>query len=217
VCSSVEQIVQVMQQKEILPWRQEEGIGELFVAREMVEEAMAEKMPGLVDLQWVQVLSEGPALLKGFIREKQFLQSQHFTCLLDSAVTNQSVPIVLAVTTMDKQRVEGNTDLVLRYRGVAKAVLRNVEFYEHRKEERCARQSGTTDPNHPYIKQFMANVDWLERGELELLERITWYDGLDQYRHTPKDLKQKFKELPRCQAMSGNSSVDVEVMFFISC
>ena len=55
------------------------------------------------------------------------------------------------------------------------------------------------------------------RGELELLERITWYDGLDQYRHTPKDLKQKFKELPRCQAMSGNSSVDVEVNFFISC
>ena len=53
MCSSVEQIVQVMQQKEILPWRQEEGIGELFVAREMVEEAMAEKMPGLVDLQWV--------------------------------------------------------------------------------------------------------------------------------------------------------------------
>ena len=113
--------------------------------------------------------------------------------------------------------MEGNTDLVLRYRGVAKAVLRNVEFYEHRKEERCARQSGTTDPNHPYIKQFMANGDWLVRGELELLERITWYDGLDQYRHTPKDLKQKFKELPRCQAMSGNSSVDVEVMFFISC
>ena len=58
MCSSVEQIVQVMQQKEILPWRQEEGIGELFVAREMVGEAMAEKMPGLVDLQWVQA-SEG--------------------------------------------------------------------------------------------------------------------------------------------------------------
>ena len=60
------------------------------------------------------------------MREKQFLQSQNINCLLDSAVTNQSVPIVLAVTTMDKQRVEGNTDLVLRYRGVAKAVLRNV-------------------------------------------------------------------------------------------
>ena len=65
------------------------------------------------------------------MREKQFLHTQHCNCLLDSAVTNKSVPIVLAVTTMDKQRVEGNTDLVLGYKGVAKAVLRNVEFYEH--------------------------------------------------------------------------------------
>ena len=66
-------------------------------------------------------------------------------------MTDQSVPIVLAVITMDKQRVEGNTDLVLRHRGVGKAVLRNVEFYEHRKEERWSRQFGTTNPNHPYI------------------------------------------------------------------
>jgi hypothetical protein len=54
-------------------------------------------------------------------------------------VTKQSVPIVLAVTTMDKQRVDGNRDLVLKYRGVAKALLRKGEFYDHRKEERCAR------------------------------------------------------------------------------
>ena len=154
---------------------------------------------GEVELQWVQVLSEGWARpFKGFMREKQFLQSQNINCLLDSAVTNQSVPIVLAVTTMDKQRVEGNTDLVLRYRGVAKAVLRNVEFYEHRKVERCAtaRQFGTINLNHPYIKQVMASRDWLVGGELEVLERITWSDGLDQYRLTPKELKQKFKFRP---------------------
>ena len=38
-----------MQQKEILPRRQEEGTDELFVATEIVEEARAEaeKMPGL--------------------------------------------------------------------------------------------------------------------------------------------------------------------------
>lgn len=32
------------------------------------------------------------------------------------------------------------------------AILRNPEFYEHRKEERCARQWGTTCKDHPYIK-----------------------------------------------------------------
>jgi hypothetical protein len=45
-------------------------------------------------------------------------------------VYQPSVPIVLAV--------EGSTDPVLwRYRGVAKFVLRNVEFYEHRGREVC--------------------------------------------------------------------------------
>ena len=85
-----------------------------------------------MDLQWLQVLSGGWASpLRGFMRVKQFLQIQQLHGILDSAVTDQSVPIVLAGTPMDKQRVEGNTDLVLGYKGVAKAVLRNAEFYEH--------------------------------------------------------------------------------------
>lgn len=41
----------------------------------------------------------------------------------------------------------------------------------------------------------MEGGDWLVGGELEVLERITWNDGLDQYRLTPKELKQKFKEM----------------------
>jgi 3'-phosphoadenosine 5'-phosphosulfate synthase len=40
----------------------------------------------------------------------------------------------------------------LRYEGKPVAILRNPEFYEHRKEERAARQFGTTSKNHPYIK-----------------------------------------------------------------
>jgi 3'-phosphoadenosine 5'-phosphosulfate synthase len=42
-------------------------------------------------------------------------------------------------------------------------------------------------PNQTYIKQVMACGDWLVGGELEVLERIIWYDGLDQYRLTFKD------------------------------
>lgn len=37
--------------------------------------------------------------------------------------------------------------------------------------------------------------DWLVGGDLEVLERIRWGDGLDQYRLTPKELKQRFKEM----------------------
>jgi len=39
------------------------------------------------------------------MREKEFLQCQHFGCLL-SDTTNQSIPIVLPVRSEDKKRLE---------------------------------------------------------------------------------------------------------------
>ena len=41
----------------------------------------------------------------------------------------------------------------------------------------------------------MEGGDWLVGGDLEVLERIRWNDGLDQYRLTPQELKQKFKDM----------------------
>lgn len=37
--------------------------------------------------------------------------------------------------------------------------------------------------------------EWLVGGELEVLQRITWKDGLDEYRLTPKELRSKFKKM----------------------
>lgn len=37
--------------------------------------------------------------------------------------------------------------------------------------------------------------DWLIGGDLQVLDRIYWNDGLDQYRLTPTELKQKFKDM----------------------
>lgn len=67
-------------------------------------------------------------------------------------VINLSVPIVLTATQEDKERLDGCTAIALVYEGRRVAILRNPEFYEHRKEERCARQWGTTCKEHPYIK-----------------------------------------------------------------
>jgi len=187
--------------------------------------AEAERLPSLeieeLELQWLQVLGEGwAAPLKGFMKEREFLQCQHFNCLLDDKSTNQSIPIVLplkagnkTLSRMDiiwskicildfktshldeKKRLEGVAALTLRYKNEPKAILRNPEFYEHRKEERCARQFGTTNPNHPYVKQILESGDWLVGGEIEVLERILWNDGLDNYRLTPAELRAKFKEI----------------------
>lgn len=51
-------------------------------------------------------------------------------------VTNQSIPIVLPVSTEDKNRLKGCSAFTLRYQDQPVAILRKPEFYEHRKEER---------------------------------------------------------------------------------
>lgn len=41
----------------------------------------------------------------------------------------------------------------------------------------------------------MESGDWLVGGDLQVLDKIYWHDDLDQYRLTPTELKQKFKEM----------------------
>ena len=198
----VQQIIETLQDDGILPRSVVEKVVDLTVPETDLAEAVAaaETLPsveiGAVDLEWVQVLGEGWATpLTGFMREREFLQCQHFNCLLDSGVTNQSVPIVLPVTTEDKERLSHCEKFALKYKGQVKAVLSNPEFYEHRKEERCSRQFGMYNEGHPYIKMIKASGDWLVGGDLAVLGRVRWEDGLDQYRLTPGELREKFRQM----------------------
>lgn len=121
---------------------------------------------------------------------------QHFNCLYENGVPiNQSIPIVLAVSTADKERCFNAAALVLKYQDKDLAVLRNPEFYPHRKEERCCRQFGTNNPGHPYVRLIRDSGDWLVGGDLEVLERIKWNDGLDHYRLTPNEIRIKCQEI----------------------
>ncbi|EPY81187.1 bifunctional 3-phosphoadenosine 5-phosphosulfate synthase 1 [Camelus ferus] len=198
----VQQVVELLQERDIVPVDASYEVKELYVPENKLHLAKtdAETLPALkinkVDMQWVQVLAEGWATpLNGFMREREYLQCLHFDCLLDGGVINLSVPIVLTATQEDKERLDGCTAFALMYEGRRVAILRNPEFFEHRKEERCARQWGTTCKSHPYIKMVMEQGDWLIGGDLQVLDRIYWNDGLDQYRFTPTELKQKFKDM----------------------
>ncbi|KAJ8318503.1 hypothetical protein KUTeg_003594 [Tegillarca granosa] len=149
-----------------------------------------------LDCQWVQTLAEGWATpLGGFMREREYLQCQHFGCLLDGGVTNQSIPIVLAACNEDKEKLDGCASFALRYEGKRVAILRNPEFFPHNKEERCCRQFGTSNKGHPYVKMIYESGDWLVGGDLDVLERIKWNDGLDDYRLTPVELRSKFRKM----------------------
>lgn len=208
--SSVEestmQVVELLQENGIIPITTEGGetIEELIVSedrKEMLKQE-AETLQGVevneVDLQWIQILSEGWAYpLRGFMREDQYLQSQHFNCTItgDDGRISQSVPIVLSVSSSEKQQLDGCSTLALRYRGQNVAIMRKPEFYYHRKEERIARTFGTTNKDHPGVRLIMEQGDWLVGGELDVLERIRWNDGLDEYRLTPNELRMKFKAM----------------------
>uniref|UniRef100_A0A672PDC6 Bifunctional 3'-phosphoadenosine 5'-phosphosulfate synthase 2-like n=1 Tax=Sinocyclocheilus grahami TaxID=75366 RepID=A0A672PDC6_SINGR len=198
----IQQLVDLLKEQDIVPTGVTEEVNELFVPENKLDLVLSDAniLPTLtiteLDLQWVQVLAEGWATpLRGFMREREFLQVLHFGTLLDGGVINMSVPIVLPISKDDKKRLDGCAAFVLEFKGQKVAIMRNPEFYEHRKEERCARQWGTTCPQHPYIKMVMESGDWLAGGDLEVLERIRWNDGLDQYRLTPRELRQTFKEM----------------------
>ncbi|EGD83518.1 bifunctional 3'-phosphoadenosine 5'-phosphosulfate synthase [Salpingoeca rosetta] len=201
VAENVRQVLAYLEEEGIIP-NMHPAAEELFVPEAEVaaktEEAAA--LPKLnidkLTTQWLQVLSEGWASpLRGFMREKEFLQTIHFNALrkADGSMTNMSVPIVCPATTEEKEQLSSAKAITLVYEGKDLAIMRNPEFFEARKEERCARQWGTTEAGHPYIAQVMAAGDWLVGGDLEVLQRIKWNDGLDQYRLTPKELKAEFK------------------------
>lgn len=198
----VQQVVELLRERGVIPGSVVDCVKELLVSPERLPAVMEEAatLPSVeiskLDLQWLQVLSEGWATpLTGFMREAEFLQSQHFGCYLEGGVTNQSIPIVLPVTTEDKARLENEPAFVLKHNGKVYAILRQPEFYPHRKEERCSRQFGTSCRGHPYISMIYESGDWLVGGDLEVLERIRWNDGLDEYRLTPKELRKAFSKL----------------------
>jgi len=221
-------VLRFLHERGILASHEVEHLGpvrvpELFVPEERREAVAAEAaaLPSVeltqVDMQWVQVLSEGwAAPLRGFMRKAEYLQCLHFNTLMQRAeehggavkdVTgtpdeglndvvermNQSVPIVLAISEESKAAIAGADAVALRFGGSPVAVLRRPEVFEHRQEERCARQFGTTDAGHPYVEMVMAAGPWLLGGDVEVLERVRWGDGLDQYRLTPNELRAEFE------------------------
>lgn len=207
VKQSTYKLIKLLEDENIIPKfiKDDEPIPELFVPEHLKAsvEAEAKTLPSIsittVELQWLQVLAEGWAHpLKGFMREKEYLQALHFNCVLSEDETmreNQSIPIVLSVSEEDKTKLDGVSALSLSYEGRLVAVLRKPEFYYERKEERCSRQFGISNANHPYVKMVMESGQYLVGGDVEVLERICWNDGLDSYRLTPNELRKKFQDI----------------------
>lgn len=177
-----------------------------------------------VDLNWLQVIGEGWASpLKGFMREGTLLETLHFNSILvdpfnvtgnanrhetktDFAQFSEhqapqrvsmSVPITLSLTSFTKENIEGSgmRDVALvTQMGQTVAILRDAEIYDNRKEEIVTRMFGAIDMDHPYISHIYSGGDYLIGGEIELLDRIRYNDGLDKWRKTANELMAEFQE-----------------------
>jgi 3'-phosphoadenosine 5'-phosphosulfate synthase len=177
-----------------------------------------------MDLNWLQTIGEGWASpLKGFMREGTLLETLHFNSILVDPFNltgsidrhtsktdfanfpkhappervSMSVPITLSCTSYTKTAIdESPHDAValVTQMGQTVAILRNPEIYNNRKEEIVTRLFGAIDPGHPYIEYIYNQGDYLIGGEVELLDRIRYNDGLDQWRKTVTELMQEFQD-----------------------
>jgi 3'-phosphoadenosine 5'-phosphosulfate synthase len=176
-----------------------------------------------IDVNWLQTVGEGwAAPLKGFMREGALLQTMHFNSILvdpmnitGSKAINEmktnfldfktvppkrvsmSVPIVLPITAYTKELIESSGKLAVTLmgkHGQPLAILRNPEIYVNRKEEIVSRIFGVIDPGHPYIAHIYSGGDWLLGGEVELLQRIRYNDGLDKFRLTAPEVMKEIEK-----------------------
>ena len=135
------------------------------------------------------------------MREKEYLQTLHFNCIRDersrpAKLVNQSVPIVLTITEDQKAQISNGDDIALTEgeNGEIVGVLRNIEVYAHNKEERVARSLGITDGRHPYAEIIYNSGDYIVGGDLEVLKEVKYGDGLDQYRVSPRQLREEYRK-----------------------
>jgi len=176
-----------------------------------------------IDVNWLQVIGEGwAAPLKGFMREGTLVQSLHFNSMLvdmnnftglggyafsptnwmqeafpsDATRVSMPVPIVLPITEFTRRQVgEASAVALINSAGVPLAILRQPETYELRVRELILRTWGVIDDSHPYIAELLApGKDFAIGGEVELLGKITYNDGLDNYRLTVDELRAAFKK-----------------------
>ena len=195
---------------------------ELKATRKAEAETLPKVLITDIELNWLQTIGEGWASpLKGFMREGTLLETLHFNSILtdpfnltgnanrlerqtdfahfpESVPPNRvsmSVPITLSCTSFTRDAIEGALSVALvTQMGQTVAILRDPEVYTNRKEEIVMRMFGVIDPDHPYIKHIYAGGDYLIGGEIELLDRIRYNDGLDKWRKTAQELMQEFQD-----------------------
>lgn len=131
------------------------------------------------------------APLTGFLREKDFKSVVENMRLASGEIW--SIPIVLDISEEEKNKISGAEEIILtNENGKARAVLADIEIYPYDKKEFAEKVFGTTDEDHPGVKEVMGMGEFLVGGDVVKIfgeERI-----FSDYHFTPEETKNIFKD-----------------------
>jgi len=140
-------------------------------------------------MNFLQTIAEGWAYpLRRFMNEQELIESLNMNTVTDEEGKKHilSVPITQHITAEQKEQMEGQSQVALKFNNEVFAIIEEPEIFDNRKEEICAKTFGTSSQKHPMIKEIHAQGDYLLSGkEMRFTNEVTFDDGLDQYRLTP--------------------------------
>lgn len=152
------------------------------VAQSLIKEPTAAEMAELNKLPTIELedleqvnylatLGEGWAYpLDRFMSEQELLESMNMNTVTarDGSKHILSVPIFLTVTDAQKEALQGEKKIALKYSALSDdvmAVIENPEFFPNRKEEIATKTFGTWSKKHQKIAKMQAEGDWIISGE----------------------------------------------------
>lgn len=152
-------------------------------------------------VEYLQTIGEGWTYpLERFMNEMELLEVMHMKTLTNLETGEKSllsVPITQHVTLEEKTRLEGQSKIAIKCSKISDQILAIIEqpqFYDNRKEEISARIFGTQSVKHPKVDRIMSQGDFLITGaKMRFLKHVEFNDGMDQYRLTPKQIKEQIE------------------------
>eukprot|EP00340_Litonotus_pictus_P007745 CAMPEP_0170520926 /NCGR_PEP_ID=MMETSP0209-20121228/6253_1 /TAXON_ID=665100 ORGANISM="Litonotus pictus, Strain P1" /NCGR_SAMPLE_ID=MMETSP0209 /ASSEMBLY_ACC=CAM_ASM_000301 /LENGTH=569 /DNA_ID=CAMNT_0010807515 /DNA_START=11 /DNA_END=1723 /DNA_ORIENTATION=+ len=147
------------------------------------------------EFNWLQCIQQGwvPSSIKCFMNEEQLLESLYFKT---SEGSLQSLPVIFPVNSLTQVDLSNHTgkSVKLLYKGKPVAQIENLSTYPFAKEEVSAKLFGTISNNHPKINKYANKTHLVTGDSITFLEKLSFDDGLDNYRLSPEEIKSQILE-----------------------
>ena len=127
--------------------------------------------------------------LKGFMDRKNFLKVVKDMTLEDGTVW--TVPITIDVDENKAEELEDVEEAALTHDGKILAVMDVDEIYGYDREETVEYLYGTTDIEHPGVRNYMEKGEYMVGGDVKVLRN--GFERFERYSLSPADTRVLFK------------------------